>query len=504
MRVHVVRVCALLIATLGVVAGLLPVEHLSAVPTARRSRTRSPAGAPAPQRLFGPFGGQTFSTPTSSWPEPQFATPPGPSCYSIPPTFAVDFSGPNSNDVTAAAAARFPQIFFAYGAAAGVAPAGLAPISRVTVTVTTSDAALRFGINESYSLTVWGGAAAITAPTAFGAVWGLETLSQRVARKFSTSPAGAVNASWYELCDGNVTDAPRFPYRGMLIDTSRHFITVPAIKEVISMLSYLKMNALHWHMTDTQSWPLYIPARPEITNVSAFSPLHVFYPEDVRDVVQYGRERGVVVFPEVDLPAHGSILTNVYPGMGCWMPEGYATLFNPLYPDLWQILRDIYAAVDALFPVDYPIHFGGDEVDRNAWAQCTNVTAWANQSHGKYQPSDITAWFERTLFEMVSGPPPGGLNRTVMAWEDVGAGLIDGNWSGVAEKLVLQQWDGQPGVWPWDTCVPLQQNGSVIIAGPFHIADTPANNYVDLWNITCLTPRAQQQIAGPELMVRVC
>lgn len=141
-------------------------------------------------------------------------------------------------------------------------------------------------------------------------------------------------------------------------------------------------------------------------------------------------------------------------------------------------------------------------MDRNAWKQCTNVTAWAQQSGGKYQPSDITAWFERTLFEMVSGPPPAGLNRTVIAWEDVGAGLIDGNWSGVAEKLVLEQWDGSPGVWNWDTCVPLQQNGSVIIAGPFHIADTPANNYVDLWNITCLTPRAEQQIIGPELMVR--
>ena len=215
------------------------------------------------------------------------------------------------------------------------------------------------------------------------------------------------------------------------------------------MMSYLKMNGLHVHFTDTQSWPLFIPARPEISNASAFSPLHVYYPDEVRELVQYGRERGVVVFPEVDFPAHGDILTAVYPGMACWMPQGYATLFNPLYGDLWPILRDIFSAVDAMFPAEYPIHIGGDEVDRNAWAQCTNVTAWAQQSGGKYQPSDVTAWFERTLFEMVSAPPPAGLNRTVMAWEDVGAGLIDGNWSGVAEKLVLEQWDGSPGVWEW-------------------------------------------------------
>ena len=330
---------------------------LLSLAVSRPSRTRTHR-ASVPSRVFGPFGNQTFSTPVSSWPQPQFATPAGPLCYVVPPTFVVTFVGPNTNDVTAAASARYPQIMFSYGAASGAPPGGLSPIAAVTVTVTTGDGALRFGVDESYNLTVWGGVASITASTAFGALWGLETLAQRVARKFSTSPAGAVSASWYQVCDGNVTDAPRFPYRAMLIDTSRHFITVPAIKEVISMLSYLKMNGLHWHITDTQSWPLFVPSRPEISNVSAFSPLHVFYPEDVREVVQYGRERGVVVFPEVDFPSHSGILTKVYPEMACWMPEGYATLINPLYADLWPIMRDIYGAVDALFPPEYPIHIG--------------------------------------------------------------------------------------------------------------------------------------------------
>ena len=321
---------------------------------AARSRNRTRTGTP---RLSAGFNSTQYTTPTSSWPQPQLVSPAGPSCYYLPqPSFAVHFAGPHTNDVTAAAAKRYPQIFFAYGgAASGAPPAGLAPLASVTVTVTTGDGALRFGINESYSLSVWGGQASITAPTAFGAVWALETLSQRIARRFSASSAGAINASWYEVCDGNVTDAPRFPYRAMLVDTSRHFITVPALKEVISMLSYLKMNALHVHFTDTQAWPLYIPSRPEISNASAYSPLHVFYPQDVRELVQYGRERGVVVYPEIDFPAHGDILTAVYPGMACWMPEGYSTLFNPLYPNLWPILRDIYAAVAGMFPAEYPI-----------------------------------------------------------------------------------------------------------------------------------------------------
>ena len=319
-------------------------------------RRRRPTPASRPLRAAYPA---TLSTPTTSWPLPLSATAPGPACYAIPPTFAVTFAGPHTNDVTAAAATRYAQLFFAYGGAGAQAPPPSLPsLAGVTVTVTTGDGELRFGINESYQLSVWGGQAAITAPTAFGAVWALETLSQRIARKFEVGANGAINASYYALCDGNVTDAPRFPYRALLIDTARHFITVPAIKEVISMMSYLKMNGLHVHFTDTQSWPIFIPARPEISNVSAFSPLHVFQPADLKALVQYGRERGVVVYPEIDFPAHGDILTAVYPGMACYIPQGYTTLFNPQYPELWSILRDIYAAMDAIFPPTYPFHIG--------------------------------------------------------------------------------------------------------------------------------------------------
>ncbi len=483
------RLLLLMRALTLLLALLLPA---SALPRRRAKQSASVGGLRSTPAANG-----TWLTPSSYWPQPQSVQAGSGACYHLPASTKITVTG-FTTDVTAAAATRFEQVFFAYGGAKTQAPpAALASLANITVSIATPDSRLRFGIDESYTLSVANGEAVITANTSFGAIWALETLSQTITRKFSANAKGALNASWYEICDIDIVDAPRFPYRALLIDTSRHYITVPAIKEVISMMSYLKLNGLHLHATDTQSWPLYIPSRPEISNASAYSPLHMFYPADLAELIAYGRAHGVVVYPEVDFPAHGAeILKASYPGITC----DSCGLFDPLYPGLWDILRDIYTAMDEVFPPEYPFHMGGDEVDRGAWASCPNVTAWAAASNGRYVPDDITKWFELELFTLLSDETK-GLNRTVIAWEDVGAGLIDGNWSNVPQKLILEQWDGSPGVWNWDTCVPLQQNGSVIIAGPFHIADTPANNYVDLFNVTCLTPRVEQQIYGPELCV---
>jgi hexosaminidase len=297
-----------------------------------------------------------------------------------------------SDDVVIAAISRYSQIFFAYGALASP-PKGMLTIATLEVNVLTADDTLRFGIDESYNLSVSAasGRATLTANTVFGAVWGLETLSQLTQRVWLTSAAGAINGSYYRMCDATVVDYPRFPFRSILLDTSRHFISKTATKAVIDMMSYFKLNALHWHITDDQSWPLYIPSHPEISNGSAYSPLHVFYPADVRELVQYARVRGVVLYPELDFPAHSASLYNVYPTIGCYVPPpvGYRVLIDPLFPGLWALLTDIFADVDALFPKAYPVHIGGDEVDRNTWDLCPNVTAWQAQP-GPLQGWDIT------------------------------------------------------------------------------------------------------------------
>lgn len=173
------------------------------------------------------------------------------------------------------------------------------------------------------------------------------------------------------------------------------------------------------------------------------------------------------------------------------------SLVDPLYPRLWSTLKSIWQAMDAVFPKEYPFHMGGDEVEVDCWANCPSAIAWAEEN-GISDTSGYAqyAWFERSLYGMLAGE----LNRTVMAWEDI-TGFVDGNWSAiapVASNLILQQWDGSPGTWNWDTCAQLATGAGVVVAGPFTILSTPAQNYVDIGNLTC---PPTSQLLGPEIML---
>jgi N-acetyl-beta-hexosaminidase len=102
-----------------------------------------------------------------------------------------------------------------------------------------------------------------------------------------------------------------------------------------------------------------------ITNVTAYSPLHVYASADLVDLIQYARLRGVVIYPEIDLPEHSYTLIQAIPDIGCFVPTpapGYRCLLDPLYPQLWPTLKAIWSAMDEAFPKAYPFHMGGDEV----------------------------------------------------------------------------------------------------------------------------------------------
>lgn len=148
-----------------------------------------------------------------TWPLPQKLQQLAYPCSGIAPSLAIKVAG-FADPVIQAGAERYQQIFFAGGAAVPPPTSSANTISVVSVTVTTNDTALRFGIDESYSLVVNGSVAAVTAATPFGALWALETLSQLISRVYTTSASGAVNSTYYQVCPVSVTDAPRFPYRG--------------------------------------------------------------------------------------------------------------------------------------------------------------------------------------------------------------------------------------------------------------------------------------------------
>ena len=124
--------------------------------------------------------------------------------------------------------------------------------------------------------------------------------------------------------------------------------------------------------------------------------------------------------------------------------QTYPALIDPLYPDLMKNLASIFGAMNDVFPPAYPFHIGGDEVERGLFNNCSNAIAFAAAHNVTGDISTyVTAWFERSLYEMLIRPP---FSRRVMAWSDVGAGLVDETWTNVSTNLILEQWDGAPGV----------------------------------------------------------
>jgi len=293
-------------------------------------------------------------------------------CLALPASFAAVLApGSFSSPALLAALARATAAVGAYGATTRLPP-GVGTLAQLAVTVGASGGPLRLAadLDESYTLTINAAGASLAAPTVWGALRGLETVGQLARHSWTTDETGAVNASYNELCSIEVADAPRFPVRSLMLDTSRHFMPVSVIMQTLDLAAHLKMNAVRLHLIDDQSWSYYVPDLPIISNTSAFSPLHVYSPADLAALVAYGADRGIVLYPEIDFPSHSGSLLSAIPEMGCLTPPGpnpqYRQYIDPLYPQLWPTMVKIFRGLNAIFPPEYPFHMGGDEVDRNA------------------------------------------------------------------------------------------------------------------------------------------
>jgi len=260
----------------------------------------------------------------------------------------------------------------------------------ISYTVEHADQKLELGTDESYTLKIKqdeNGSmlkVEITAKTYFGCRHALETLSQLVV--FDELKGSLVMPS-----SVTIEDEPAFSYRGVLLDTCRHFLPVWMIKKTITAMSYVKMNRLHLHLTDTGSFPLQIPSQPNMTRYGAYSATEMYSPEDIADLVQFGREHGVQIIPEVDTPAHAHygwdwgveaglgelvICRANTDSQGLEFPSGQMNIVNE---NVYTILGDVYNDVIEMFDSSV-FHLGGDEVlvgSDNSWAGCYNVTSAA-------------------------------------------------------------------------------------------------------------------------------
>jgi hexosaminidase len=218
---------------------------------------------------------------------------------------------------------------------------------------------LQMDVDESYSLTIAEDATCeISASTVWGCLHAFETFTQLLSRDVN----GPVYTTYGPV---TVTDNSRFTHRGVLIDTSRHYIPVDALKSFIDTLPMNKFNVLHWHMVDAQSFPVDTPSAPEIIK-GAYSPSHVYSMSDVEMLTQYAADRGVRILPEIDIPGHAASWKNGYPEIMADCFEKYYYNINNFaldptkdesYNVVEKVLSDIIAAV-----TDKHVHLGGDEV----------------------------------------------------------------------------------------------------------------------------------------------
>jgi hexosaminidase len=164
--------------------------------------------------------------------------------------------------------------------------------------------------------------AIIHAATPWGAMRALETFSQLVFWNGTAWPGpgnlGSYTVSHLPL---SISDRPRFPWRGVMLDTSRHWYPVGSILKTLDAMSYNRLNVLHWHATDDNSWSLSSSSYPKFANKSSFGPHFVYSADDIMAVVKYARERGILVYFELDAPSHSGSWGKAYPNLTTWWPK---------------------------------------------------------------------------------------------------------------------------------------------------------------------------------------
>lgn len=175
---------------------------------------------------------------------------------------------------------------------------------------------------------------------------------------------------------GVIKDAPRFSWRGFMLDEARHFFGKEEVKQVLDMMARYKLNRFHWHLSDDQGWRVEIKAFPELTKVGGIgcyfdsnAPARFYTREEIREILAYAAERHIEVIPEIDMPGHASAFNRVMPAL-----KGNDRTVNPGKEETYTTLATIYKELADLFPGRY-IHIGGDEVNKNGWDNLPEVKA---------------------------------------------------------------------------------------------------------------------------------
>ncbi|XP_033125155.1 beta-hexosaminidase subunit beta-like isoform X2 [Anneissia japonica] len=297
-------------------------------------------------------------------------------------------------------------------------------LSSLIVTMETCPEYPTLSSNENYTISIAVGNARLKAESIWGVLRGLETFSQII---YESSDGGlAVNVT-------TITDYPRFAHRGLLLDTSRHFIELPTLLANLDAMAYNKFNVFHWHIVDDQSFPYQSSKFPELSNEGAYDQRHIYTQDDVSLVIAYARERGIRVVPEYDTPGHsqswGSIKDLLTPCYKDGKPTGTFGPINPTLNSTYVFLKDFFAEVVAKY-ADHYIHMGGDEVSFDCWKSNSAITAFMKEKGFNDDYAKLEEYYLQNLLEIMSE-----LKAGYMVWQEV----ID-NGVKIGDDIIVHVW----------------------------------------------------------------
>ena len=279
----------------------------------------------------------------------------------------------------------------------------------------------KLGEDESYDLIVNDSGAKLNAATPLGALHGLQTFLQLVA----ITPTG------FAAPTVTIKDQPRFPWRGTLIDVSRHFIPLDVLKRNLDGMAAVKMNVLHWHLSDDQGFRAESKVFPDLTGKGSDGQ---FYTQaEIRELIAYAHDRGIRVVPEFDMPGHSRSWFLGYPnlasGPGPYTLEDGDPITDPTRESTYKFLEKFIAEMAKLFPDEY-FHIGGDEVDGKQWDSNPKIQEFM-RAHGMKDKKDLQAYFNQRLEKIVSKN-----HKIMVGWDEI-------LHPDLPKNIVVQSWRGQ-------------------------------------------------------------
>ncbi len=338
--------------------------------------------------------------------------------------------------------------------------------------------------NEGYHLKVEKRQITIEANQPAGIFYGVQTLLQMLPKEIRSQQVQH-DVEW-AIAGADITDKPQFPWRGLMLDVSRHWFTKEEVMRFIDELAEYKMNVFHWHLTDDQGWRIEIKSLPNLTAKGAWRAKRVgqwwqrepqqpdeeatyggyYTQEDIKDVLAYAKQRYVRVIPEIDVPGHSLATLVAYPELACMKAPKYVNVGNKFYgedentlcagkEETFEFLDKVFTEVAALFPDEY-IHVGGDECFKGFWHKCPRCQARMKAENLKDE-NELQSYVIHRLESILKAK-----GKKLIGWDEI----LEG---GLAPDATVMSWRGMEG-------------GIKAAKANHHVIMTPTQHcYLDLW-----------------------